>query len=107
MGLAETPPRCEGETAIGSAIGDRGAKEEPTARRGAKGKGQGDVAAVLSSLGGEVVTGFAPHLEGVLMPEVNEPVLARVRVVRPPPIRNLGKGKGGKVAPAMSIVFLT
>ena len=57
-------------------------------------------------LGGEVVTGLAPHLEGVLIAEVNELVLARVRVVRPPPSRNLGQGKGGKVAPAMSIVFL-
>ena len=47
-----------------------------------------------------------PHLEGVLFAEVHELVLARVRVVRPPPSRNLGQGKGGKVDPAMSIVFL-
>ena len=70
------------------------------------GKGQCDVAAVLSPLGGEVVTGLAPHLEGVLIAEVDVLVLARVRVVRPPTSRNLGQGKGDKVAPAMSIAFL-
>jgi len=57
-------------------------------------------------LGARWSLALPPHLEGVLVAEVNELVLARVRVVRPPPSRNLSKGKSGKVAPAMSIVFL-
>ena len=38
-----------------------------------KGKGQGDVAAVLSSLGGEVVTGLAPTPRGLSLIHISEP----------------------------------